>query len=326
MGIGGYWLLEVESRSLPFEQQLMKLLRAFVNNRPRLFWLLQMVKKVLRPRVWRNTCAVVRGRVLCAFWYTGDDNLNWGDKINPWFIESLSGKPVVHANDVFNLPGIRIFVCIGSVVGQIPNSGSTFYIWGPGMLQESSLLMDGKRKFLGVRGPKTHHALRRQGWDVDSIEGCYGDPALLLPRLYTPVGKGKEYRLGIIPHYLDKNNPCWTEFKGSGVLFIDVFERELEFIEQVCQCQNIVSTSLHGLICADAYGVPSAWIAVDDRSVDKDFKFVDYYSSLGYHGLTCLRLTSEFQIEDLISRCTIKDVKGLQEQLWRSCPFRKEVD
>jgi hypothetical protein len=45
-----------------------------------------------------------------------------------------------------------------------------------------------------------------------------------------------------------------------------------------------VSSSLHGIIIAHSYGIPAAWIAISEihgSGVSADFKFLDYYSSVG---------------------------------------------
>ena len=36
---------------------------------------------------------------------------------------------------------------------------------------------------------------------------------------------------------------------------------------------------MHGLIFADSYGIPNAWIAPHDSMIGGEFKFNDYYST-----------------------------------------------
>jgi hypothetical protein len=43
----------------------------------------------------------------------------------------------------------------------------------------------------------------------------------------------------------------------------------------------VLSSSLHGLIAADALGVPNAWIGLSDALRGGDFKFRDYYGVFG---------------------------------------------
>jgi pyruvyltransferase len=109
----------------------------------------------------------------------------------------------------------------------------------------------------------------------------YGDPALLLPRFLNPRVE-KKYSIGIISHYVDKGHP-WVERKGdtADVRVIDIESGIEDFVRAVLSCEVILSSSLHGLICADAYGVPSVWIRLSNRLDGGSFKFRDYRQSIG---------------------------------------------
>lgn len=50
-------------------------------------------------------------------------------------------------------------------------------------------------------------------------------------------------------------------------------------IDQIYSCQSILSSSLHGLICADAYNIPNLWLK--QKLNEGDFKFLDYFASQG---------------------------------------------
>ena len=52
------------------------------------------------------------------------------------------------------------------------------------------------------------------------------------------------------------------------------------FIDDICSCEAIVSSSLHGIIIADAYEIPNVWISLDENHPDDNFKFKDYYLSV----------------------------------------------
>ena len=47
-------------------------------------------------------------------------------------------------------------------------------------------------------------------------------------------------------------------------------------IDSIVSCKAVVSSSLHGLICSDAYSIPNLWL--DEFKLQKgDFKFKDYF-------------------------------------------------
>lgn len=58
---------------------------------------------------------------------------------------------------------------------------------------------------------------------------------------------------------------------------IDVRWPWRKVIDQITKCRRIISTSLHGLIVAEAYGIPAVWLS------DKipHTKYQDYYLSTG---------------------------------------------
>ena len=136
-------------------------------------------------------------------------------------------------------------------------------IWGSGVVYPHKPISAIPKKVLAVRGPLTRNYLLERGIECPKV---YGDPALLFPKFYIPKNKNRRYKVGIIPHFRDQNNTILDAFKGeNGVLMIDV--KKIHpwhlFIDQIVQCENILTSSLHGLIIADTYEVPNLWIELD---------------------------------------------------------------
>jgi hypothetical protein len=106
-----------------------------------------------------------------------------------------------------------------------------------------------------------------------------GDPGLLASLLIDRPGP-KRYAIGFVPHYVDKTHPRVVELLAQvpHSTLIDVEQDPLRVIEQIAQCDTVVSTSLHGLVAADALGVPSQWAVVSDKIAGGGYKFQDYYS------------------------------------------------
>ena len=204
---------------------------------------------------------------------------NFGDEINKDFFAYFTQKNVIMNSNQASILGI------GSII-RLLRDGDIVY--GSGLITPLSLdyKIAKPHKIIATRGPLTRDELLKQGIDCPKL---YGDPAILLP-FWIPIPKiKKKYKLGIIPHYVDQNNAMLNKYRdNSEVLLIDIKSgNDPEgFISKVCSCEYIVSSSLHGIIVADAYNIPSGHMKLSDRVVGDTFKFRDYYSSCGreyYH-------------------------------------------
>jgi pyruvyltransferase len=131
----------------------------------------------------------------------------------------------------------------------------------------------------------------------------------------------KTIELGIIPHFVDKENDAILRLEKEGVKIIDIFAGETEFLDQVNRCEHVVSSSLHGLIVADAYGIPSKWIKISDKVFGDDFKYSDYYKSLEVFGEKPFIVENSVTASDLINSCWKKEMKIDLDLLMDSCPY-----
>src|SRR5690606_2919216 len=56
---------------------------------------------------------------------------------------------------------------------------------------------------------------------------------------------------------------------------------ELAVVDQIRACRVILSSSLHGLVVAHAYGIPAAWVQFSDKLSGDGSKFRDHAASIG---------------------------------------------
>lgn len=207
---------------------------------------------------------------------------NWGDYINLVLAELISGKKAipylfVHSNTMVAM--------VGSILPWAMDSNTI--IWGSGCLNSQDPLwktVEKPKKVLAVRGPLTRKVLLDN--DIECPE-VYGDPALLFPRYYYPTIT-KKFQYGIILHFSTAiSNDIQTKLKsiyGDDILFINPKKncKWQHFIDDILSCKNIISSSLHGIIIADAYHIPNAWVSVtNSEHPDDNFKFKDYFLSVG---------------------------------------------
>ena len=143
-------------------------------------------------------------------------------------------------------------------------------IWGSGLLCKPKFLFPKpKLDIRAVRGPNTRRELLKLGYECPEV---YGDPGILMPLVYTPncINKTKEY--GVIYH------KAVTLSVDNRIAIMDTDYRQV--INQIVSCKLIISSSLHGIILAEAYGVP-AILLKDNRTDFSLFKYEDYYYSTG---------------------------------------------
>lgn len=94
-----------------------------------------------------------------------------------------------------------------------------------------------------------------------------GDLGLLASRMW-PKAPAK-YNIGVVRHYVDQDRYPYAD------IVIDATEPPETVIAKISSCRVILSSSLHGLIVADSYGIPNMRIARDDV-ITGNWKWLDY--------------------------------------------------
>jgi pyruvyltransferase len=203
------------------------------------------------------------------------ESKNFGDALNVPFLKILSKSKIIEANCIDSQNTNKLLM-IGSTLHL---SDKNTIIWGAGCISEENIPPIKPLKINAVRGPLTRGVLIQNGYDCPEV---YGDPALLLPYFYKPNLK-KRYKLGVIPHYIDLSSDFISKIsknKSVTIININVGRDYKEFINQVLKCDSIISSSLHGLIIADAYNIPNVWVEFSKNVIGNGFKFRDYFMSI----------------------------------------------
>jgi hypothetical protein len=106
-----------------------------------------------------------------------------------------------------------------------------------------------------------------------------------------------------------------------GIKIINVTAGIYEFIDQLKECEYIISSSLHGLIAADAYGIPNHRVKISKLLLGGDFKYLDHYSSVKREHYEPLQLTDETKMEEINSlKFEIGDV-SIADKLLEDTPW-----
>ncbi len=219
------------------------------------------------------------------YWADGPFPGNVGDSFNPWLIEKLTGSPAVRAN-----PAQDVLLAAGSIA-RLSKAGS--YVWGSGFMSRKDIVPAGV-SWKAVRGPVSRAMVLDSGQDCPAV---FGDPALLTPLIYHPKQLGG-CGVGLILHY------SHLKFLRPGDILVISPLRCGEggaksFIDEICRHDYIFSTSLHGLIFANAYGIPARWCKFNGKSKrlsGDDMKFADYFLGAGLppHEPACLSKLPDF--------------------------------
>uniref|UniRef100_A0A6C0BN66 Polysaccharide pyruvyl transferase domain-containing protein n=1 Tax=viral metagenome TaxID=1070528 RepID=A0A6C0BN66_9ZZZZ len=258
---------------------------------------------------------------------------NWGDNISVFMFKKLSKRGTCRQLSCFGQGQHPNYLTIGSILRFADNNS---IVWGTGFLfntepigvrsWDRSPALHNKvftkpAKVCAVRGKLTRKKLLSMGIACPEV---YGDPALLFPMFYQPRVK-KVYALGVIAHYKHREHATIQRFKKRpGVLVIDIFQtgvHKLRFIRQVLSCRYIVSSSLHGLVVADAYRIPNAWFIIpSSKALIGSFKFLDHFSAVG-RGMRALRLTSRLNTSQIIAKIPKLPPPFNRQPLLQACPF-----
>ena len=206
------------------------------------------------------------------YWWAGKPN--FGDAISRAIVAHVSGREVAWAK-----PGAVDVFAIGSIMHVVrrgnkdPREGARPVVWGSGCMKPLNTDFVANVDFALVRGPITESLL---GIEVPG----YGDPGLLMAKILGEVPRGD--RIGLIPHYAQLGDPAFRAMvEAHPVLdLIDVRGDALEVCRQIAGCAHVVSSSLHGLIVADSFGVPNTWLSPEGIHAAPKLKFLDYAAGI----------------------------------------------
>lgn len=257
-------------------------------------------------------------------WLHYAQNGNMGDMLNQYICKNLFHMKIRDTS-------LNLCECvfIGSIMDDFLAKHSPIFkfvypvkVWGTGFIRESENdIFFRKLEVFAARGKKTLERLKNAR-NVKIRSEVLGDPGLLSSELLS--GTQKKYDLGIVPHYVDKNNLPNIDLKERSYTIIDVNDDPLECVRNISECRTILSSSLHGLIIADSFHIPNKQLIIS-RELGS-YKFKDYYSAYDIENNKPLRDLQiiDHHIVDLIKREYVieeKKVCEIKQALFKSFPY-----
>ena len=205
------------------------------------------------------------GVIVPAFWWDGHPN--FGDDLTPMLLPRYGIVPL------YREPRAARLVGVGSLLEFLPADFSGA-IWGTGLMNDARHPLP-RVTALAVRGPLTAERIGLRD------EPAYGDPGLLVSRhVPRPV---PDDRVAVVPHGHHRSHESLARRiaeAGDGVRTVNVHQRAIPAVREIAASRAVVTTSLHGLITADAYGIPAVWTTLDPPLGGGDFKFRDYEATV----------------------------------------------
>lgn len=205
---------------------------------------------------------------------------NFGDLLGPLLVKEILTKH----SDRISPPTTRlagpaqrmdqqrqVLLAVGSIL-HLANDGDV--VWGAG---RNGKIPDDRHRFAQldvrmVRGPKTRDFLMARGIHVLPN---YGDPGLLMPSFFPQLRKWAESptaEIRFVRHFRDI-----PKERGS-IPTIDPQQPLWKVLEEIARSRFVVSSSLHGLVIAEALGIPARGVAA---RTEPRFKYADYYEGTG---------------------------------------------
>jgi pyruvyltransferase len=215
-----------------------------------------------------------------AYWWQGSDALgyvpNLGDLLTPILLRQLANLSVT-----WEPPTQADLVCCGSVLDSLPRSGWAGGVIGAGQLQATTTTDLTHATVFGVRGPLTLQRIHSSQSEI-----TIGDPGLLASYL-APASQ--RYEVGIVAHWSDRRlvseELALAVRCGYPARVIDIGAEPLETIATIGSCRKIVASALHGVIVADAFGIPRRAEPFPSMNTNPwegaSFKWLDYGTSIG---------------------------------------------
>ena len=136
-----------------------------------------------------------------------------------------------------------------------------------------------------VRGPLTRTFLMERGITVPQI---YGDPALLMPTLFpNRFAVDTQHRYVVVPNLHDIEIVERLNL-ANVVSPISTWNR---CIADILKGEMVIASSLHGLILAEAYGLPARYLRLSEE--ENIFKSNDYVMGTGRGEIEAARSIEE---------------------------------
>lgn len=213
----------------------------------------------------------------------GGCETNIEDMLGTYILENISGTKPTYGfptNDINRN-------CISMTGSTIEDSDANSILAGVG-ISTSTCKVRAFKECWAVRGKYTLDIIKetciKNGYNIDYDDIILGDSSILMPYFYPNYNTTciqKKYKYGIILHHIDNIVKFKDMILNKDVNFIDPLQPIEKFIDEILLCENIISSSLYGVILGNTYRIPTCWIRMNGTKLPKDdIEFHDYFSAI----------------------------------------------
>jgi hypothetical protein len=199
-----------------------------------------------------------------AYWWDGHPN--FGDALTPYLLPKYGIVPLYREPRHARLAGV------GSLLEFFPDDYDGA-IWGTGLMRDGEKRMPDATA-LALRGPLTQER-------IGASDAAYGDPGLLVSRhVRRPSGR---VAITAVPHGHHRSHEGLAALlsgESGRARTVNVHQDAASAVREIAAGEVVLTTSLHGLITADSYGIPAIWTMLEPALDGADFKFRDYEAAV----------------------------------------------
>lgn len=209
---------------------------------------------------------------------------NLGDSLAIPIVEFMLAKKGMSLNSRIDVKKHLLTVGSGGIRGF-----QNATMWGTGIMYDElhggwwEKYLDANHRKLdirAVRGPLSREIFLKLGHDCPEV---YGDPGILMPLIYQPQPILPKQDYCIIPQYVTEVE-VRRYIPEEKIISMNTDDYK-SVIDRICSCQMVYSSSLHGIILAEAYGVPAVFFRGSCIPQAVDFKYMDWYASTGRYNV-----------------------------------------
>lgn len=286
-----------------------------------------MIKKIIRNRLLfilglrlsylRRSINNRRQPLKLWYWRRENSKGNFGDEITPEIILNIFG----YRTEWTPINECEIIGAGSILETAIESNNKSIKVWGSGFIvppKKNDTKELGILDYYLVRGEVTRSRINKPDIPL-------GDPGLLANVVYQK-SNNRHNKIGVVAHYVDAGHETVSKMRRDNrFVVIDPLDRPQEVARQITECRLIISSSLHGLIFADSFGIPNIHIQFSDLVVGGEYKFRDYYSSINkqYEKADVARILDDEYLQGLENDYKkVINLRKIQRNIIRAFPHK----